>query len=230
MELVMEEDLALFAVEYASKLGAEYVDARLEDHYNELIIVADGKVQRGIINRKRGIGIRALVNGAWGFQSTTDLTQKCIRQATKIAFKMAKASSKHVPKPVKLAPAKAYRTSYKTKVKVDLEDVAFEDKLKQIITWEKMLHTSKKIVRGLAEYTGIKIHKVFVNNEGAKIRFSNSLAWVSLKADSKKGDMTQFYEKTVGHSGGYEIFQKNDMEKIALEVGRKAESLLKAKV
>jgi predicted Zn-dependent protease len=53
----MEEDLALFSVDYASKLGADYVDARLENHYNELITVADGKVQRGIINRKRGIGI-----------------------------------------------------------------------------------------------------------------------------------------------------------------------------
>lgn len=225
----MEEDSALFAVGYASKLGADYVDARLEDHYNELIIVANGKVQRGVINRKRGMGIRTLVNGAWGFQSTTNLNKKSVRQAAKIAFKMAKASSKHVPTPVKLAPTKTHKTSYKTKVKTDMENIAFEDKLKQIITWEKKLHTSKKIVRGLAEYTGLKIHKMFANSEGARIRFSNSLMWLSLKADSKKGATTQSYEKTTGHSGGYEIFEKNDMEKISLETGHKAESLLKAK-
>jgi TldD protein len=225
----MDEDLALFAVEYASKIGVDYVDARLEDHYNELITVADGKVQRGIINRKRGIGIRTLVNGAWGFQSTTDLTKKGIRQAAEFASKIAKASSKHVPSPVKLAPTKAYKASYKTKVKANLENVAFEDKLKQIITWERKLHTSRKIVRGLAEYTGIKINKIFANSEGANIRFSNSVIWVSLKADSKKGTVTQFYEKTVGHSGGYELFQKNDMEKISSEIGLNAESLLNAK-
>jgi len=225
----MKEDLALFAVQHGSKLGADYVDARLEDHYNEIIIVANSKVQRGIINRKCGIGVRTLVDGAWGFQSTADLTKKGIRQAAKIAFKVAKASSKHVPTPAKLAPAKAYKTSYKAKVKVDLEDVAFEDKLKQIITWEKKLYTSKKIVRGIAEYTGIKIQKVFANSEGARISFSNSVAWASLKADSKRGDVTQFYDRIIGHSGGYEIFRKNDMEKIGSEVGRKAESLLKAK-
>ncbi len=225
----MDKDSALFAVDYASKLGADYVDARLEDHYNELIIVANGKVQRGVINRKRGIGIRTLFNGAWGFQSTTDLSKNGIRQAAEIAFKVAKASSKHVQTPVKLAKAKAYKTSYKTKVKTDLENVAFEEKLKQILAWEKNLHTSKKILRGLAEYTGIKIDKVFTNSEGANIHFSNTLAWLSLKADSKKGDLTQFYEKTVGHSGGYEIFEKNNMEKIASEVGQKAEALLSAK-
>lgn len=225
----MEENSALFAVGYASKLGTDYVDARFEDHYNELIIVANGKVQRGVINRKRGIGIRTLVNGAWGFQSTTNLTKKGIRQATKIAFKIAKVSSKHVPTPVKLAPTKTYKASYNTKVEIDMENIAFEDKLKQIITWEKKLHTSKKIVRGLAEYTGLKIHKMFANSEGARIRFSNSLMWVSLKADSKKAATTQSYEKTVGHSGGYEIFEENDMEKTSLRTGRKAENLLKAR-
>jgi TldD protein len=227
--VVMDENLALFAIDHASKLGADYVDVRLEEHYNELITVADGKIQRGIINRKSGIGIRTLVNGAWGFRSTTNLSKSGIMEATEIAVKIAKASSKHVPTPVKLAPTKAHKTSYKAKIKVDLEDVNFEEKLKQMVTWEKSLHASRRVVRGLAEYTGIKINKLFMSSEGANIHFLNSLTWVSLKADSKKGALTQFYEKTVGHSGGYEIFQETDIERLSSEVGHKAESLLNAK-
>jgi len=133
----MEEDLALFAMEYASKLGADYVDARLEEHYNELIIVLDGKAQRAVVNRKQGIGIRTFVNGAWGFQSTTGLNKKSIRQTAEIAAKMAKASSRHVPTPVKLSPTKSYDICYETKVKVGLENVAFEDNLRQIVNWRK---------------------------------------------------------------------------------------------
>jgi hypothetical protein len=53
MERFMEEDLALFAAEHASKLGAYCVDVRLEDHDNGLIIVADDKIQRGVINCRR---------------------------------------------------------------------------------------------------------------------------------------------------------------------------------
>ena len=45
-----------------------------------------------------------LVNDAWRFQSDTDLTKKVIREAVEIALKIAKASSKHVLTPVKLAP------------------------------------------------------------------------------------------------------------------------------
>jgi len=99
MKSVMEEDSALFAAEYASKLGADYADVRLEDHYNQLITVANDKVQRGIINRKHGMGTRTLVNDAWEFQSKTNLTKKSHIQAAEITFKMTKASSKHVPTP-----------------------------------------------------------------------------------------------------------------------------------
>jgi len=225
----MDEDLALFAIEHASKMGAEYADARLETHFNELITVANSKIERGIINRKRGIGIRTLVNGAWGFQSTTDLTKRGIRKAVETAFKVAKASSKHVPTPVKLASTKMYKTAYKAKVKIDIENLAFEDKMKDMLTWEKALHTSKKIARGLVDYTGIKINKIFVNTEGANIKFSNMLVWAELKADAKQRNLIQFYTRTVGQSGGYEIFTKTDMEKVSAEVGKKAENLLKAK-
>jgi len=225
----MQEDLALLSIDYATKLGADYADTRFEAHYNELVTAANGKVDRAVINQKRGIGIRTLVKGAWGFQSTTNLTKAGIKDATNIAFKVAKASSRHVAKPVKLAPAKAYRDSYATEVKVDLENIAFEDKLKQFLKWEKRLHTSKNVVRGLIEYTGIKIAKLFVNSQGANIKFANTLTWATLKADAKKGALTQSYEQTVGHAGGYEIFDKQDMGKVAVETGRKATSLLKAK-
>jgi hypothetical protein len=36
MEKAMEEDLALFSVQRASKLSANHVDAGLEDHYDGL--------------------------------------------------------------------------------------------------------------------------------------------------------------------------------------------------
>jgi len=224
----MQEDLALLATEQARKLGADYADARLETHYNESITIANGKVQRAVINQKRGIGVRTLVKGAWGFQSTTNLSRAGVKGAVSTAFRIAKASSKHVSKPVKLASTKGHRDSYAVAVKTDLEDVAFEEKLKTMMKWEKNLHTSKAVVRGLIEYTGIKIDKLFVNSEGANIGFANSLAWAELKADAKKGELTQSYDRDVGHSGGYEIFKKEDMEKIAREVGKKADSLLKA--
>jgi len=224
----MQEDLALFAIDHARKLGAEYADTRLETHYNELITAATGKIQRAVINQKQGIGIRALVKGTWGFQSTTNLSKAGVKGAVSVAIKIGKASSKHVPKPVKLAQTKAHKDSYAVKAKTDLEDVAFEQKIKMLLKWEKNLHTSKTVVRGLVDYTGIKINKLFINSEGANIKFANTVTWAGLKADAKKGDLTQSYDQTIGHAGGFEIFEKQDVANIAQETGKRADSLLKA--
>jgi predicted Zn-dependent protease len=60
----MEEDLALLSAQHASELEADNGDARLEEHYDGLTTVADGKVQQEVINRRQGMGIRASVNGA----------------------------------------------------------------------------------------------------------------------------------------------------------------------
>ena len=61
-------------------IEAEYADVVLEDHFNMLIMVANTKVQWGVINCRREISIRPLVNGAWKFWSTTNLTKKSTRQ------------------------------------------------------------------------------------------------------------------------------------------------------
>ena len=225
----MDEDLAQLAINHATKLGATYTDIRLETHYNELITIANGKTEKAVINRKKGIGIRTLVNGAWGFQSTTNLTKKGIKQATETAYKTAKASSKHTKTPTKLAPTKTHKASYTTKIKIDIENIPLEDKLKQITQWEKNLHTTNKIIRGLADYTALKINKLFLNSEGTKIHFLNSLVWITLKADAKKANLTQTYEKTIGNSAGYETLQKTDLTQLAQEIGNKATTLLNAK-
>ena len=222
------KDLALKSIEYALEKGVEYADARLEKHYNEVITASNGKIERAVVNRKQGIGIRVLVNGAWGFQSTTNLTMSGIKEAVNRAYRVAKASSKYIMQKVELAPVKTYVDSYKTQVKMDIEDISFEEKLSNIVKWEKEIHVNESIKHGLIDYTGIKIDKTFVNSEGTKIRFLNSITWITIKATSKEGEITQSYEEVIGHSGGYEIYQIQNIEEISRSIGEKACSLLKA--
>jgi len=83
------EDLAEFVVDYASKLGVTYVDVRIEKHYDETIEVMNSVPEKHIVIRERGAGIRILANGAWGFQSTTNLNREGLKKAAEIAFKVS---------------------------------------------------------------------------------------------------------------------------------------------
>jgi len=60
----MDEDLALLSAQHTSELEADNGDVKLEEDFGELIIIADTKVHRRIINLRRGMSIRASVNGA----------------------------------------------------------------------------------------------------------------------------------------------------------------------
>jgi TldD protein len=226
---VLNEDLAANAVDYACKLGASYVDVRLEAHYYENICVINGKVERAFSCRKAGIGIRALADGAWGFQSTTDLSGDGVIKAAGAAVRMAKALAKHMTVPVKLAAVESRRDSYNVKVKLDIEDIPFEDKIGDIQKWERRFHISRDIARAVLDYTGIKIDKFFINSEGAGIKFESSVLWADLKAEAAKGGFKQYFSKYVGGSGGYELIKEVDVSRVAEEIAIKAQSLLKAK-
>ena len=226
---VKMEDLAVYGIDYARKQGAAYADIRAEEHYNEIIIMMSGKVDKAMANRKRGIGVRVIANGAWGFRSTTNLTKDGVKEAVNVAMKAAKASGEHIVKPVELAPTKAHRVKYEIPVKLDIEDCSFGEKIEELSRWEREIKVNEKIKRTRLSYCGIKVNKLFLNSEGAEIGFKNSLIWVISRADAEVNGLTQFYDKCDGGTGGYELVREKDMSEFARETGEKAISLLEAK-
>jgi TldD protein len=224
----LDEELSVYAIDCALKQGASYADNRLERRYHESITVMSREVKRAFVCRKTGIGVRVLVDGAWGFQSTTDLTRDGINDAVNIAVHAARACAKRIVTPVKLAETKAHVDSYSIKTKLDIEDICPEDKITEIKESEKYIHTPKNIVRTMLDYTGIKISKLFVNSEGARIHCKNSVLFVDLKGEASNGGVTRSYSQSIGGTGGYELIREGNIPKRCEEVGSKADNLLKA--
>ena len=222
------EDLAEFVVDYASKLGVTYVDVRIEKHYDETIEVMNGVPEKHIVIRKRGAGIRVLANGAWGFQSTTNLNREGLKKAAEIAFKVAKASAKHIKEPIKLAPIKVAKDRVKVKIKKDVESLDVKEKLNQCIEWDKGMKVSDEVKRTTTGFSCVKVNKLFASSEGALIRFENQVLWVFLSSFAKREGLIQSYERVEGGSGGFEVLEKAKMHETAQMVGKKSVELLDA--
>src|SRR5690349_8900774 len=62
------------AVAAAKSAGASYADARLAKYRAQSVQTRERRVQELSDNETAGIGVRALVNGAWGFTATANLT------------------------------------------------------------------------------------------------------------------------------------------------------------
>src|SRR6266700_4926735 len=76
-----------------------------------------------------GFGVRVIVNGAWGFASSPTVTPEEIARITGEAVIIAKANATMQPKPLILAPVKAYRERWETPHEKDPFAVPVAEKL-----------------------------------------------------------------------------------------------------
>ena len=132
------EKLGAVALREAKKYKATYCDiriVRLRDQRIWLAPLAErgtGKtlsVPNVAEDSSFGFGVRVIVNGAWGFASSPIVTQEEIAASPSEAVIIAKANASIQPKPVQLAPVKAYRDRWVTPHDKDPFDVPMAEKL-----------------------------------------------------------------------------------------------------
>ncbi len=62
------------AMEHIKRRGAEYADARWVRGMNEILVMRNGELETASVGESEGFGIRVLLNGAWGFSSSSSMT------------------------------------------------------------------------------------------------------------------------------------------------------------
>ncbi|HEY9427337.1 MAG TPA: TldD/PmbA family protein [Gemmatimonadaceae bacterium] len=123
-------ELALLALDAAKASGASYADVRISRNRNQRIFTRERRVQ-GITDRETfGFGVRVLVDGAWGFAASRDLTRDEVPRVAKQAVAQARANRSALVRPVVLAPVTPVPNGvWRSPAKTDPFDVAIEDKV-----------------------------------------------------------------------------------------------------
>jgi len=87
-------DILQHAVIMGEKLGTKFVEARCDDLSSREIRTEMEEVKDVKTMRRVGVGVNVYYEGASGYSFSTQLSKKAIEEATKRAFKIAKASSR----------------------------------------------------------------------------------------------------------------------------------------
>ena len=128
VDVAVKKRLADAALNAAKSAGAAYADVRIGRYLNQYLFTREKQVQNITSTESYGIGVRALVNGSWGFASTNDVTEAGAAAAAQAAASIAKANAKVQKAPVVLAPVKSYgEVSWQTPI----EQNAFAVPVKQ---------------------------------------------------------------------------------------------------
>ena len=72
--------LAAWALDTASLRGAQYAEVRIVDDRLRKMSTKNARVAESSMPESLGIGIRILVNRAWGFSATSDLSRESVER------------------------------------------------------------------------------------------------------------------------------------------------------
>jgi TldD protein len=183
----------------------------------------DGKVQEITSGNNWGGCVRVLKNGAWGVSFTTNPAK--MEDAGKSALKLANA----LDNDVKLADIEPTQDNVKSKAKLKLQDVSLDEKKEAMSAAEKAANL-EAIVSTTVNYVDGEGTTIFVNSEGTELQIEESRVALFMNAVAASDGIIQFGHKSTGGAAGFEVIQKEDLEKFGRITAEKAVRLLKAEL
>lgn len=118
------------ALNTAKSGGASYADVRVAARRQQNVNTRDRIVQGVSDTDTYGLGVRTLVDGAWGFAATSKLDRDSVANATRAALEQARANRASQLRPVVLAPTPGNQVGeWKSPIKVDPFTIAITDKV-----------------------------------------------------------------------------------------------------
>ena len=106
-------------VDAAASRGATYTDARWVERETELVTVKDGSVEAVTRTSDRGVGLRVIYRGAWGFAATDRVGEASLRALLDEAFARAEAAALVQRRTVRLAAVAPQTGEYRTSLRRD---------------------------------------------------------------------------------------------------------------
>src|ERR1700682_5501833 len=199
------KELAHRALDTARLGGAQYADARVQQTRHQEISVKRGQVDGLIQDSSEGIGVRVLVDGAWGFACTYNLHGAELDRIVGEALGLARASARVHRRPVGLGPPVPNRGSYRGPAGVDPFSVSIGDKVSLLVAAEEHLRSQPQIRVAEASTECTHWSKLFLSTEGAEIEQEAFETGAGIECSAVDDDEVQ--KRSYPNSFGREVGQ-----------------------
>jgi len=162
-------ELAQLALDEAVTAGAAYADVRAVTADSEALTVKNERVEGVERQTSRGIGVRVLVDGSWGFAATARVERGEVLAAARLAVEIARASATVQRWPVRLVPVDPLTAVWVTPHRQDPFDVGIDDKLDLLLRCTKAAGAVPGLAFAVASADAWRTRTHFISSEGAAI-------------------------------------------------------------
>ena len=201
---------------------ADYVDLRVNESKNTVIVMKDGKIQEIRSGSDFGGSVRVLKNGSWGFAFTTQLSR--LDEMAESALKLANSTKSDV----ELVNVETSNDRVKSKAKLRPSKVSLDEK-KEVMQDAESAANIEKVVSTTVNYVDGEGTTLYLNSEDTSLTIEESRVAMFLNAVAASEGTIQFGHKSIGGSKGFEVIKNHDIEKFGRTAASKAVRLLKAK-
>jgi TldD protein len=208
-----------------------WTEARYHRRKSQLLQVQKGLIKQAKSSLTSGVGIRVLVDGAWGFSSTSDYSQRSLEKALKQAIECAKSISLLKKSTIKSLPQVALgRGEFTLPGYEGLDNMSLQQKLEAVVRAEEQTRKGSQLVQSAnCLYNEMFEDKIVITSDGANAvsRLARNEFRLSAVA-SQSGEMAEG-RHSVGRTGSWEcLFNQESVEQMAEDAVKLASDLLKA--
>jgi TldD protein len=195
--------LADAAISRAKSLGASHVDLRIERTRTGLLALRDAKPESQSDETVIGIGLRVIVDGAWGFASSPELSIPSVEKLAETAVSMAKISKPLSTEFVELVAEPVYSNQqWVSKYEVDPFSVPEAERKARIEDLSLKLLSAKGVNHATANTMYVKEQKFYADSYGTsttqqRVRMQTQIEAISI------GDHGFESMRTLAQPAGY---------------------------
>ncbi len=227
------KNLANLAIDTAKSKGASYADIRIISTRNEDLVVRNGDIKTLEQDESLGFGVRVLVNGAWGFASSSKVNRAEMEKISDLAVQIARVSTALKKEDVRLTREEVYQDFWHTPYQIDPFTVSMEEKIGLLLAIDRILRRDKKIKVAVGSMSFVREHQWLASSEGAFIEqiFLRSGAGYTATAVKQGEIQSRSYPAPFGGqyaSMGYELIPSLNLIANAERTRDEAIALLRA--
>ncbi|MBI3933170.1 MAG: TldD/PmbA family protein [Acidobacteria bacterium] len=198
--------------EYAEKLlshldrrEVSYADVRVIEARERDITTKNGKMGNASSEETLGIGVRAMVNGCWGFASTDNLAPDSLAAVAKRAVEIARASAQAKKADIVLAPEQKIVDTWVSPCRIDPFTTTVEQNLDLLLRADAEARAVAGITLVEASMHMRRARQIFLNTEGSAIDQTRTVTGAGIETFSFQNNDIQKRSYPNSFRGQYQL-------------------------
>lgn len=184
------------ALDVAKSSGASYADVRVAARRQQNVNTRDKIVQGASDSDTFGLGVRTLVDGAWGFAATSNLNKDAVAAVAKSAIEQARANRASQLKPVMLAPTPGNQIGeWKSPIQIDPFTISIADKAALLLDANAAAAKVKGVRNVSSSMFFLREEKTLMTSDGSNIVQTIYRTYPSMSVTAVSDDFSDFQSR-----------------------------------